>query len=688
MKFLGETLVQVSLLALLYVAGGSTAAWQPTLDCQTKCGNLTIEYPFGTSPGCYHDESFLITCNQTGTEQKPFLRKGNIEVINISLNGELRILMNSSRACYNKTGTLIDYQDHHIQLTHFALSIKNKITAVGCDSYVYLNNMGVRDSSTGCLSVCNSTPPNDGLCSGDGCCQTPIPIGTSYFAVKPYSFNNHTDVFQFNPCSYAFLVEDGSFNFSASKDLVNLRNTTRFPVVVDWSIGDRKCDQIDNNNSSCRENSICVNSTSGSGYTCECKKGFEGNPYLGCQDIDECSKDKHTCAKQEICHNNIGSFHCKKRQELSIIVLGKSIIVFLIFLLGVCGLKLKLESQKHTKLREKHFERNGGIMLRQLLSADSSNEIKIFIEEEIKIATNGYHESRMLGKGGQGIVYKGILSDNSEVAIKKSLPRIGDPSNAAHQQIGTQVAEFINEVIILSRITDTKVVKLIGCCLETEVPFLVYEFVSGGTLSDNLHGSKSGFFLQWKDRLRIATEIATTLASLHSAQVPIIHRDVKPTNILLDEELSVKVADFGASRLVPANKEQLTTLVLGTFGYLDPEYMHTRTFSEKSDVYSFKVVLMELVSGEKALCFNRPQNEKNLVIRLNSALKENRLDEVIDKTMVNGVNHMEIQKAALLAVRCTAVKGEERPKMKEVAAELEGLGAPATKRFVRSVSGF
>ncbi|CAE6141861.1 unnamed protein product [Arabidopsis arenosa] len=321
MKFLGETLAQVSLLALLFVAGGSTAAWQPTLDCQTKCGNLTIEYPFGTSPGCYHDESFLITCNQTETEQKPFLRKGNIEVINISLNGELRILMNSSRACYNKTGTLIDYQDHYIQLTHFALSIKNMITAVGCDSYVYLNKMGVRDSSTGCLSVCNSTPPNDGLCSGDGCCQTPIPIGTSYFAVKPYSFNNHTDVFQFNPCSYAFLVEDGSFNFSASKDLVNLRNTTRFPVVVDWSIGDRKCDQIENNNSSCRENSICVNSTSGSGYTCECKKGFEGNPYLGCQDIDECSKDKHTCATQEICHNNIGSFHCKKRQELSIIVL-------------------------------------------------------------------------------------------------------------------------------------------------------------------------------------------------------------------------------------------------------------------------------------------------------------------------------------------------------------------------------
>lgn len=326
-------------------------------------------------------------------------------------------------------------------------------------------------------------------------------------------------------------------------------------------------------------------------------------------------------------------------------------------------------------------------MLRQLLSADSSNEIKIFSEEEIKIATNGFHESRMLGKGGQGIVYKGILSDNSEVAIKKA--RIGDASNATPQQIGTQVAEFINEVIVLSRITDTKVVKLIGCCLETEVPFLVYEFVSGGTLSDKLHGSKSGSFLQWKDRLRIAVEIATTLASLHSAQVQIIHRDVKPTNILLDEELSVKVADFGASRLVPVNKEQLSTLVLGTLGYLDPEYLHTRTFSEKSDVYSFGVVLMELVTGEKALCFDRPQNEENLVIRLKHALKANRLDEVIDKRVVNAMNHLEIQKATLLADRCTAVKGEERPTMKEVAAELEGLRAPAKIiKFVRSVSGF
>lgn len=279
MKFL----VQVSLLALLFVAGDPTTTWQPPLDCQKKCGNLTIEYPFGTSPGCYHDESFLITCNQTGTEQKPLLRKGNVEVMSISLNGELRMLMNSSRACYNKKGKLIDYYDQYIQLTHFVLSIKNKITAVGCDSYVYLNNYrGVRETSTGCLSVCKSSPPNDELCSGDGCCQAPIPIGTSNFAVEPYSFDNHTDVFKFNPCSYAFLVEDGSFNFSASKDLVNLRNTTRFPVVIDWSIGDQKCDQI-KNTSSCRENSICVDSTSGPGYTCECKKGYEGNPYLGCQ---------------------------------------------------------------------------------------------------------------------------------------------------------------------------------------------------------------------------------------------------------------------------------------------------------------------------------------------------------------------------------------------------------------------
>jgi len=150
-------------------------------------------------------------------------------------------------------------------------------------------------------------------------------------------------------------------------------------------------------------------------------------------------------------------------------------------------------------------------------------------------------------------------------------------------------------------------------------------------------------------------------------------------NILLDENLTAKVADFGASRLIPMDKEQLTTMVQGTLGYLDPEYYNTGLLNEKSDVYSFGVVLMELLSGQKALCFERPQNSKHLVSYFASALKENRLHEVIDGGVMNENNQREIHEAARVAVECARVTGEERPKMKEVAAELEGLRTTKSK---------
>jgi serine/threonine protein kinase len=336
--------------------------------------------------------------------------------------------------------------------------------------------------------------------------------------------------------------------------------------------------------------------------------------------------------------NNVSAF--------SSAVIGVSFVAMLV---GSSWVYFILKKRKLIKLKESFFRQNGGLILEQQLNKQqgSRETAKIFTVEELKKATNNYEESRIIGRGGFGTVYKGFLPDKRIVAIKKS--------KTVDQN---QIDQFVNEVVLLSQINHKNVVKLLGCCLETQVPLLVYEFVPKGTLFNYIHHESSASTIRWETRLRIATETADALSYLHSAaSTPIIHRDVKSSNILLDDDFTAKVSDFGTSRLVPRDQKELATVVQGTLGYLDPEYLQTNQLTEKSDVYSFGVVLVELLTGGDVLSFNRSEKERSLAMYFLSSLKEDRLFEVLENCIVEGGNEEQIKEVVELAKRCLRVKG-------------------------------
>ncbi|XP_038984083.1 wall-associated receptor kinase 2-like [Phoenix dactylifera] len=647
------------LLLLLRLSSAFAAVPMARRGCPEECGGVKIPYPFGIGHGCFLD-GFDITCN--GTTPKPILGDSNITLVDINLvYGLMQVNHFIAHACFDMPGNSPWIRLTRTKSLRFS-DTHNKFVAIGCDTVGYLVDMEER-FSTGCISLCtNKSFVTDGTCSGIGCCETSIPKDLSAFKVELTSYYNHTYCSSFSPCSYAFLITNTSFSFNTS-NFLSFEDVEMVPVTLEWAVGNKTCEEArKEKDSACVAiHSECHDSTIGLGYRCKCSQGYQGNPYLpgGCEDINECNDPVQK-------NNHIDLYmHPSTLPIANVAGVGSG---FLFLCVSISWLYWILSKRRLIKLKEKFLKQNGGLLLQHHISSIGDGRrddrgMRIFTFEELQRATNNYDEDCIIGQRGFGTVYKGTLSDQRVIAIKRS-------KIAAKGEI----EQFINEVVLLSTINHKNVVKLLGCCLETQVPLLVFQFMSNGTLSHHIHGEGCQGSLSLENRVRIAAEAAEALAYLHSsASTPIIHRDVKSANILLDENYTAKVSDFGFSKLVPFDRNCLTSLVRGTFGYLDPEYFHSGQFTDKSDVYSFGVVLVELLTGEKAVSVNKSEENRSLAKCFISCMNEGRLSEILEDRILREGSMEQLMAVAELAERCVRLNGEERPIMREVAAELEGL---------------
>ncbi|KAF3792064.1 Serine/threonine-protein kinase [Nymphaea thermarum] len=320
----------------------------------------------------------------------------------------------------------------------------------------------------------------------------------------------------------------------------------------------------------------------------------------------------------------------------------------------------------------------------------------VYTFKEMEEATLSFNDENLLGKGGFGRVYKGILRSGQAVAIKKmELP-------SSKEADGER--EFRVEVDLLSRLDHPNLVALIGYCADGKHRFLVYEYMHNGNLQDHLNGdvhfhvllflflplghvTQVIYFidqgtrrkkLNWPLRLKIAFGAARGLAYLHSSAplgFPIVHRDFKSTNVLLDEDYEVKISDFGLAKLMHEGQELYVTRVLGTFGYFDPEYTATGKLTIQSDVYAFGIVLLELLTGRKAVDLNQGPNDQSLVLQVRRMLNDRKkLHKVIDPDLSRGSYTFEsVAMFANLASRCIRIDSSERPTMIDCVRELQKI---------------
>ncbi|KAG4120428.1 hypothetical protein ERO13_D11G143500v2 [Gossypium hirsutum] len=294
--------------------------------------------------------------------------------------------------------------------------------------------------------------------------------------------------------------------------------------------------------------------------------------------------------------------------------------------------------------------------------------VETFTFRELAAATRNFRKECLIGEGGFGRVYKGKLEKTGQVVAVKQLDRNGLQGNR----------EFLVEVLMLSLLHHPNLVNLIGYCSDGDQRLLVYEYMPLGSLDDHLLDiSPSQKPLDWYARMKIARGAAKGLEYLHDkANPPVIYRDLKSANILLDHEYNAKLSDFGLAKLGPqGDKTHVSSRVMGTYGYCAPEYQRTGQLTVKSDVYGFGVVLLELITGRRAIDTTRPNNEQNLVSWAQPMFKEpSKFSELADPLLEGNFPARGLQQALAVAAMCLQEEGEVRPLISDVVTALSCLG--------------
>ncbi|XP_019084421.1 PREDICTED: putative receptor-like protein kinase At4g00960 [Camelina sativa] len=387
-------------------------------------------------------------------------------------------------------------------------------------------------------------------------------------------------------------------------------------------------------NQPCAENAGCTNLDTpdgNAGHRCSCPEGYHGDGY-----INPCLRVR-----------GIGNVRVK-----IIIATGFSIIA-----LFLISLYFFTRNRRKEKQRPKgKYVQDPKLNDAQLLQLDF---------DTVRLATHDFSPNNHLGEGGFGAVYKGVLDSGEEIAVKRLSVRSGQGDN-----------EFVNEVSLVAKLQHRNLVRLLGFCLEGEERLLIYEFFKNTSLEKFIFDSNRRTILDWETRYRIITGVARGLLYLHEdSRFKIIHRDMKASNVLLDDALNPKIADFGMAKLFntdQTSQTMFTSRVAGTYGYMAPEYAMSGQFSVKTDVYSFGVLVLEIIKGKKNNWSPAEQSSMFLLSYVWKCWGEGEVLNIVDPNLINETRGRsdEIMKCIHIGLLCVQENPESRPTMPSVVAML------------------